>query len=100
MMALDTTVSSQTIGLRMVIRNNIERIRRTDIDSGLLSPTLFGIRSANIMNMKVTSTKEASHETVESISGGQIGANNFSKTGVKVGSPTIPPRMATALMPI
>ena len=53
-----------------------------------------------MINMNVTSTKEASQETVASISGGQNGAKNLSKIGVKVGSPTIPPRMATALIPI
>ena len=100
MSALEITVRSQTNGFKTLMSTCIEPIRHTEIFSGFVRPMRFGKRSAKIMNNIVIRRNEHKNDVVSRYCAGTNHLNRPANTSVKAASPTIPPRMATALMPI
>ena len=70
MIALASTVRSQTSGLRSMMSVTIGPMQRTATFSGQLMATRFGMRSANITKRIVTSRNEQKKETGVRASGG------------------------------
>ena len=96
----DIVVKTQTRGLNTKMNSCIKRTIPTAIVSGRLIATRFGIRSANITKSKVTKTNEQAKETEVNTSCGRNPLNSSSNTPVNAASPRMPPKMATALIPI
>ena len=100
MMKPEMPESIHTSGLKIRIRSCMSATIFTATFSGRLIATRFGIRSAKMTKRSVTSTKEQAKETLISTSSGKTYLSKSAKTPVKAASPTIPPKIATALIPI
>ncbi|MCY1464037.1 hypothetical protein D9M71_820120 [compost metagenome] len=68
--------------------------------SGIAMATCLGIRSVITMNSEVVRMKDATKPRVAACSASSCSANSAVNSGLNRPSPTMPPRMASAFMPI
>jgi len=93
-------LNTHTSGAKAHMHSCIGRTTLTAMRSGCTIARRLGIRSAKSTNSEVTNTKDSTKLSVPSKGPSYTGRRRSATCGDKACSPTIPPRMATALSPI